>query len=198
MVIGAVVLAAGLSTRMGQPKHILPWGTTVMVRQVVEVLAEGGVDEIVVVTGHARAEVEAAVAGVARSVFNPDFANESLLISLHVGLRALETSACEAALAALGDQPQIEAGVVQAVIKQWRLNRAEIVAPTFEGRRGHPVLFARSLWPQLLSASPELSPHELLQVYADRIEFLPVATDSILRDVDTPDDYRREIAALRV
>ncbi|MEK7326536.1 MAG: NTP transferase domain-containing protein, partial [Chloroflexota bacterium] len=109
MVIGAVVLAAGLSTRMGQPKHILPWGTTVMVRQVVEVLAEGGVDEIVVVTGHARAEVEAAVAGVARSVFNPDFANESLLISLHVGLRALETSACEAALAALGDQPQIEA-----------------------------------------------------------------------------------------
>lgn len=183
---------------MGQPKHILPWGVTVMVRQVVDVLAESGVDEIVVVTGHARTEVEAAVAGAARSVFNPDFANESLLTSLHVGLRALESSACEAALAALGDQPQIEAGVAQAVIKQWRLNRAEIVAPTFEGRRGHPVLFARSLWPQILSASPELSPRELLQVYADRIEFLPVATDSILRDVDTPDEYRREIAALRV
>jgi molybdenum cofactor cytidylyltransferase len=157
--IGAVVLAAGLSTRMGQPKHILPWGATVMVRRVVDVLAEGGVDEIVVVTGHARAEVEAAVAGASRSVFNPDFANNarSVLTSLQVGVKALETSACEAALAALGDQPQIEAGVVQAVIKQWRLNRAEIVAPTFEG-----------------------------------------PADSILRDVDTPDDYRREIAALRV
>ncbi len=198
--IGAVVLAAGLSTRMGQPKHIMPWGATVMVRRVVDVLAEGGVDKVVVVTGHARAEVEAAVAGsAARTVFNPDFTNGSMLTSLQVGLKALAAPTSEGVLAtlvALGDQPQIEATVVRTVIQQWRLNRAEIVAPSFEGRRGHPILFARSFWPIILSASFELSPRELLQAYAQQAVYLPVPTDSVVRDIDTPDDYRRETATL--
>ncbi|MBI3243929.1 MAG: nucleotidyltransferase family protein [Chloroflexi bacterium] len=191
--IGAIVLAAGLSTRMGRPKHTLPWGETVIARRVVDVLAESGPDEIVVVTGNAREDVEAALRGsTARAVFNPGFANGSMLTSLQAGLRALEESACEVALVALGDQPQIEAGVVRAVIKQWRMNRPPILAPSFNGRRGHPILFARSFWPHIFSASSDLSPRDLLQAHAEQVVYLAVSTDSVLRDIDTPDDYERE------
>lgn len=189
--IGAIVLAAGLSTRMGQPKQIMRWGGTVIVRRVVDVLAEGGVDEIVAVTGGARLEVEAALLdSAARCVFNPDFANGDMMRSLQVGLAALSPSA-EAALVALGDQPQIEAGVVRMVAKQWRAARADIVAPSFNLRRGHPVLFGRSIW-AALAAAAATSPRDFLQTHAERIVYVDVHTDSILRDVDTPEDYERE------
>ena len=189
--IGAIVLAAGLSARMGQPKQIMRWGSTVIVRRVVDVLAEGGVDEIVAVTGGARLEVEAALQGsAARAVFNPDFANGDMMRSLQVGLAALSPAA-EAALVALGDQPQIEAGVVRTVAQQWRRSRADIVAPSFNRRRGHPVLFGRSIW-AALAAAAETSPRDFLQTHAERIVYVDVDTDSILRDVDTPEDYERE------
>jgi CTP:molybdopterin cytidylyltransferase MocA len=176
---------------MGQPKQIMRWGSTVIVRRVVEVLAEGGVDEIVAVTGGARLEVEAALQGsAARGVLNPDFANGDMMRSLQVGLAALSPSA-EAALVALGDQPQIEAGVVRAVTQHWRRARADIVAPSFNRRRGHPVLFGRSIW-AAIGAAAVTSPRDFLQAHAAQIVYVNVDTDSILRDVDTPEDYERE------
>ena len=201
--VGAIVLAAGLSTRMGQPKQIMAWGSKLIVRQVVDVLAGSGAKPIVVVTGHVREQVEAAIAGVAIAgvvgaatpAFNPDFADGSMMRSLQVGLRALSSSTCGAALVALGDQPQIESAVVRAVMERWRAGGKEVVAPSFGGRRGHPVLFARSLWPELLAAFANLLPRDLLKSFSGKIAYLEVATDSVLRDVDTPEDYARETLA---
>ena len=211
--VGAIVLAAGLSTRMGQPKQIMAWGSKLIVRQVVDVLAGSGAEPIVVVTGHVREQVEAVVegaaiagaavagaaitgvAGAATPAFNPDFADGSMMRSLQVGLRTLSSSTCGAALVALGDQPQIESAVVRAVMERWRAGDKEVVAPSFSGRRGHPVLFARSLWPELLAASADLLPRDLLKSFSGKIAYLEVATDSVLRDVDTPEDYARETLA---
>jgi molybdenum cofactor cytidylyltransferase len=148
-------------------------------------------DEIVVVTGHAREKVEEALSGcAARCAFNPDYTDGDMLRSFQVGLSALENS--EAALFVLGDQPQMRESSVRTLVERWQTGRARIVAPSFQGRRGHPILFAREAWSDLMNAPRGFSPRDFLRAHPDWIEEVIVNTDSILRDVDTPDDYRRE------
>jgi molybdenum cofactor cytidylyltransferase len=197
--IGAVVLAAGMSTRMGQPKQLLPWGTLPMVRHVVNALLAGGVsaEALVVVTGHEREAVEAAVLGSrAQVAFNAEFADGSMLRSQQVGLRALDSLSLPvaAAFTALGDQPQIDAGITRRVIEAWRQGGAMIAAPSFGRRRGHPILFARAAWADVLAAPPVGSPREILEKFSGKTTYVEVVDDAVLRDIDTPEDYRRELA----
>jgi len=204
--VPALVLAAGRSTRMGVPKHVLPWGEgETIIGHIVRELLRAGAAEMVVVTGGAREAVEAELAATRaqagwprevplRTVFNPDYAAKEMLSSLQVGLRALPVEAA-AALVALGDQPQVEAGIARAVIERWRKTRALVTLPTFQGRRGHPVLFDRGLWPALLALPDTASPRDVLSRVP--AESVAVTQDSILQDVDTRDDYERARARLR-
>jgi len=194
----AVVLAAGTSSRMGQPKQLLQWGDKPMVRHVVETLIAGGVEPggVVVVVGHRRAEVEAALTGLpVLFAFNPDYADGNMLRSLQVGLRALESAPIHsgAALVALSDQPQITVSITRRVIEQWRSTAALVAAPSFGKRRGHPILFARPIWPDILNAPPVGSPRDILDKLADQVIYIEAPDDAVLRDIDTPEDYRREL-----
>lgn len=183
---------------MGQPKQLLKWGAKPMVRHVVDVLADAGanVRGILVVVGHQRQQVEAALAGSpAVTEFNPQFADGSLLRSLQVGLQAVRSfdPVPQAVIVALGDQPQIQIGVVNDVIARWRSGDAVIVAPRFDGRRGHPILFDRSTWAEVLAAPPAGSPRDLLAAFGDRTAYVEMGDDSVLRDIDTLEDYRSEL-----
>lgn len=196
--VGAIVLAAGTSSRMGQAKQLMPWGDKPMVRHVVDVLVEGGADVrgIVVVVGYREEEVGAALNGSAAvTAFNQHYADDSMLRSLQVGLRTIQSldAIPQAVLAALGDQPQITTDVVQAVITRWREGGEAIVAPRFGGQRGHPILFDRSSWVEVLAAPPVGSPRDILGAFAGRTAYIDMADDSVLRDIDTLEDYRREL-----
>jgi molybdenum cofactor cytidylyltransferase len=191
----AVVLAAGRSTRMGRSKPLLPWGQgNTVVAEVVRRLLSTSVSDVVVVTGAEREAVEGALAelrqasGRVRPVFNPDFASSEMARSLQVGLRALPAH-CLAVLVALVDQPQIEARVVEAVLQRWRETQSPVAAPFYQGQRGHPLLFDRALWSCLLALPAEANPREALREVP--IERVDVDTDTILQDMDTPDDYER-------
>lgn len=192
--IAAIVLAAGQSRRMGTPKMVLPWGNTTVIGQVVCRLASAAVDEIVVVTGGARLLVEAALERLAcdcpvRAVFNPDFAQAEMLSSVQTGLRALgeETSA---ALIALGDQPKIQVGVVEDLLKIYSQG-ARLVVPSYQMRRGHPWLVDSRLWRELLSLHGSQTLRDFLNTHSSEITYLEVGTDSVLMDLDTPEDYQR-------
>lgn len=195
------MLAAGLSTRMGQVKQLMPWGDKIMVRHVVDTLLAGGVEawSVRVVVGHCGEAVTAAVdESGARTVVNPLYADGSMLRSLQVGLASLAEPAAEAdspaaALVALGDQPQIKAEVVRRVIERWQRSPAAVIAPSFGKQRGHPILFARSIWPEILAAAPVGSPRDFLNAFAGSISYLEIDDDAVLRDIDTPEDYRREL-----
>jgi molybdenum cofactor cytidylyltransferase len=194
--IGAVVLAAGQSRRMGQPKLCLPWGKTTILGQVIETLAKAGLDEIVVVTGAARHEVEAAIAEQIgqfpiRVVHNPAYEQTEMLGSIQTGLRAL-SDRVEAALIVLGDQPQVQERTVKLVVAAYRNHQAGLVIPSYNQRRGHPWLAARHLWPSLLALTPLQTPRDFLQAHAAQILYVPVEDDSILKDVDTPEEYASE------
>lgn len=195
------MLAAGMSTRMGRPKQLMLWNGRPMVRHVVDVLMAGGVgaDTVVVVVGHERESVEAALADSgARTAYNESYADDSMLRSLQVGVAAIQSyefaggAPPDAILAALGDQPQIKPDVVRALIERWRTDGGEIVAPRYDRQRGHPILFSRTTWPEILAAQPVGAPRSVLGVYADRVAYVDVGDDSVLRDIDTPEDYRRE------
>jgi molybdenum cofactor cytidylyltransferase len=186
---------------MGRSKQTLPWGDTTMIGAVVRRLQASGLSEIVVVTGAERETVEAALAEGPRSeapgeaapvrfAFNPDFETSEMARSLQVGLRSLPGN-CMAALVALADQPQMETETARAVIQRWRETLAPVAAPIYQGQRGHPLLFDRSTWADLFNLPAEANPREFLRA-AGRIELVETDTDSILRDIDTPDDYARE------
>ncbi len=154
-IIGAVVLAAGMSRRMGQPKQLLPWGKTTVIGQVVNVLQAAQVAQIVVVTGKSREQVEQTLKNTsAQCVFNPRYETSEMLTSLKVGISRLHDEV-QAVLVVLGDQPQIQVSVVQGLIEQYRLGKGVLIVPSYQMRRGHPWLVDRSLWQEILQMDDE-------------------------------------------
>ncbi len=196
--IAAIVLAAGLSTRMGRPKMLLPWKSTTVIGQVVATLARAGLDEIVVVTGAQREAVDAAAKRESidfmRTVFNPHYAEDDMLVSLQVGIAALDDRV-KAMLVALGDQPQIEVEVVQDLVAAYRNEGHALIVPSYQMRRGHPWVVDRSLWPALLNAPPGSTMRDFLRAHCQQIVYLPVQSACILMDLDTPQDYTRDTQA---
>lgn len=190
--VAAIVLAAGLSSRMGQPKMILPWGDTTVIGRVVQVLRQAGLVEIVAVTGGARPAVEQELARLAvQTAFNPRFAEDQMAYSLQAGLAALGPEK-DAVLIVLGDQPQIQVEVTTKVLQVYQATRAPLVIPSYQMRRGHPWLVRRSLWPEIMQLELPCTLRDVIKAHAVEIHYLPVATDTILRDLDTLDDYTRE------
>jgi molybdenum cofactor cytidylyltransferase len=188
--IAAVVLAAGLSTRMGTPKMILPWGQTTVIGQVVAAVAQAGADPILVVTGGAHAAVQAALRGSpARPLYNPRHAEGGMLSSLQAGLAALDARV-QAALVVLGDQPQVQPQVIQAVIACRQETGALLVAPSYRMRRGHPWLVGRPLWAEILNLDPGLTLKDFVNAHASLLHYVEVDTPAILLDLDTPQDYQ--------
>ena len=194
--ITALILAAGQAKRMGQPKMLLPWGDTTVLGQVIETVQRAGVNDILVVTGGAREQVEEIVAGYGgRVVHNENFKNGEMLSSLQIGLRVLrgfavsDSSSAEAALIILGDQPQVEERSVRAVASRFVETRARLVVPSYRMRRGHPWLIARPLWEEILQMNPHQTPRDFLNRHASEIEYVNVDTPSILSDLDTLEDY---------
>jgi molybdenum cofactor cytidylyltransferase len=187
----AVVLAAGESKRMGRPKLVLPWGQGSVIGHVVLTLMEAGVKEIVVVTGGANLQVITALSALpVRTLHNPDYAGGEMLSSCQLGLTALD-SRISAALIVLGDQPQIEVGVVKSVVGVFEKDHPLLVVPSYQMHRGHPWLAARSLWPAIKALRPPQTLRDFFAQNAAQITYVPVETDSILQDLDTPADYER-------
>jgi len=203
----AIILAAGLSSRMGRFKLTLPWGDRTVVGQVVATLDAAGVDEIIVVTGHRAEEVVATLAGTtARPVRNPDYAAGEMLSSIQAGIRVLAdrrglkpppeadesrlmpAEDAPAVLLCLGDQPQMQTATVHAVLAAGEADSwGQIVVPSYEMRAGHPILLPRWLWPEILACTGTL--RDVMAAHRNRIRFLVVDTPTILADLDTPEDY---------
>lgn len=189
--LAAIILAAGKSTRMGTPKMVLPWGERSVLGQVIFTLSTADIKKIIVVTGGYQeiVAVEAQKFG-AEPVFNPDFDRGEMLSSIQVGLRATPTN-FQACLIALGDNPQIELSVVRAMIGRFNflMGRGKILVPSFQNRRGHPWIVHKSLWEEILALKPPQTMRDFFSAHAEQIVYEVVNTESILKDLDTPQDY---------
>jgi molybdenum cofactor cytidylyltransferase len=191
--IGAVVLAAGLSTRMGESKMMLPWeNRKPIIQHIIERLLRSRIDHIVVVTGHMAKEIKAIVKPMGvQVVYNRSYKTGEMLSSLKVGLHAMPEHIA-AGLVVLGDQPRIQPKVIFQVMLAYAEGNGDIIAPSYQMRRGHPILIGRRHWPELFNLPRGSSPREVIDAHATEIHYVQVDSDSVLRDVDTPQDYTEE------
>ncbi len=187
--ITAVILAAGQSRRMGQPKANLPWGETTVLSHILDVLEKAAIDGIVVVTGSVPFQnMHQERSFPVQFIQNTHAAQSGMLTSLQVGLRSIPPE-CSAALVTLGDQPQIELDVVRSLIKIYRSASCPILVPSYQNRRGHPWLLGRSMWEDVLGLNAENTMRDFLYSHSSDITYIEINSASILQDMDTPADY---------
>jgi molybdenum cofactor cytidylyltransferase len=193
MIVG-VVLAAGASSRLGQPKQLLPFRGRPLLEHTLATVARAGLDEIIVVLGGGA---EAILARVdlqgARPVVNPRYL-EGQSTSLTTGLAAVNDAA-EAVVFILGDQPLQAAETIDALIATYRQTGAPILVPTHGGVRGNPVLFARLLFPRLAALTGDQGARPILRANPELVREVAVAGDAPPADIDTWEDYRAVLRA---
>jgi len=190
--VGACILAAGRSQRMGaENKLLVQFGGEPMVARVVTEVISAGITPVVVVTGHEAPVVEDALADLAvTTVRCPDFA-EGMSRSLRTGIAALEDQV-DGALVCLADMPWIRAEHVRAVTAAFDPRGGRPICAPFVGeRRGHPVLWPSADFPALKRLTGDQGARDLLDREADRVTRVVLADEAITWDVDTPRDLSR-------
>lgn len=186
--ITAIILAAGESKRMGQPKMLMPWGKSTVLQTVISTFQSAGIDDILVVTGGSAKQVEELIGKTVQTVFNKDYETGEMLSSIQVGL-AEKMREASAVLICLGDQPQVEERSVRYICNAFLTSKSQIIVPSYQMHRGHPWLVARPLWKDLLAMKAPKTPRDFLNKYARKIHYINVDTPSVLADLDTPEDY---------
>lgn len=191
----ATIPAAGLSRRMGGPKLLLPWDGSTVIEAVIEAWRSGGVSEIAVVIRKDDAALGEVCDRTGVAVVRPAVDPVDMKASLQAAVEYLRTSrrptGRDAWLFAPADMPQLSPAVIRRLCAAHDPDRPEALVPTFEGRRGHPVLAPWS-WTDLLA---DLAPEEGLKHLLSRRPWreIAVADRRVLGDLDTPEDYRRAV-----
>jgi molybdenum cofactor cytidylyltransferase len=189
--ISAIIPAAGQSKRMGQPKMLMPWGKSTVIEHVISTFLKAGIEDVIVVTGGARELVEGTISQYpVRTIHNRDYAAGEMLSSIQCALRVMPTQV-QATLIGLGDQPQVQEKSIRLICDEYRNGQSTLIVPSFQMRRGHPWLVARPLWSEILALKPAESPRDFLTRHANEIHYVNVNTQSVLADLDTPEDYEK-------
>ena len=191
--IGAVVAAAGLSSRMGAFKPLLPFDGATVIERCIANLRAAGAAEIVVVTGHRGAALSERLRGSGvRCVHNPAYAETQMFDSLLLGLRALPPD-CGRVLLTPGDVPLVQPETVRALLAA----EGGFICPVCAGRRGHPVALDARYIPALLAYGGEGGLRGAVAALGIPTAEVETHDVGMLRDLDTPADYDAVLALLR-
>jgi CTP:molybdopterin cytidylyltransferase MocA len=188
--IAAIVLAAGMSRRMGRHKPLLPIGDRTMIAHVVDGFLSADVASIHVVTGFDAANVMAALGTRdAIQVHNPNYF-DGMLSSVKCGVRAVRN--VRAFFISLGDQPFILPSTLRDM--ETNASRAPIVRPSCRGRHGHPLLIGSHLADEILALGSHETLNDFMKRHADQIHEIDIDDPGVVEDIDTPEDYARALA----
>ena len=187
--INAIILAAGQSKRMGKPKPLLRFNDQTFLEQIISVLKHSDVDRITVVLGAEADTIRKSVDLTGTNiVINQDY-QRGQLSSLTAGIKESPEDT-EAILICLVDNPFITEEVVNKIVQTFKETKNPIIVPVFDKERGHPTLFSRSLFNELLSAPEEKGARHVLYSNEKKILELEVSERGISIGIDTPDDYK--------
>lgn len=187
--IAGIILAAGGSKRMGQPKLLLEWHGAPLIHWVAKTALAAGCSPLIVVTGANAAAVTHSLAGLPVVLaHNPDW-EQGQSTSVRTGVNALPPE-IDAAIIFLADQPQIPMSVVQELMRTYREDEppSPILITTSAGKRGNPVLFERALFQPLTRLKGDAGARSIFAQYP--IHLIPFDDPDLLLDVDSPEDYQ--------
>ncbi len=190
--ICAMILAAGESRRMGAPKLLLPLGEKTIIETVVDEILRSKADQTLVVLGAEREKIKSKIANrPVMIVVNPRF-QEGMLSSIQVGFDALPRKT-EAVVICLGDQPFIPSSVMDKLIEAFQNTRRGIILPVYKKKRGHPSLIDIKYRQEVKKLSPDIGLRALVHDHPQDLLEVKVDTPHILKDIDKPEDYMREL-----
>ena len=186
--ISGLILAAGTSSRMGQPKQLLPFRGTILLDWVMaQAESASALNEVIVVLGRAADEIQPRLRSTRAKVIVNAVFTEGCSGSYKAGMATIDPRA-EAVMVLLGDQPGVESAVIDQVAEDWRTKAGTIALTSYRGRRGHPMVFARELFDQLRQLSGDKAAWKILDAHPDWVH--DVAVDyAFPDDVDTRQDY---------
>jgi molybdenum cofactor cytidylyltransferase len=190
--ISGLVLGAGASSRLGEPKQLLPYkGTTLLGWVIIQTERATELDEVIVVLGRAADDIrDKVVFGNAKVVENPVF-GEGCASSYRAGIGALDPRS-DAIIILLGDQPGVDPEIIDRVADAWRQGNNQIVLASYQGQKGHPMLFAKPLFDELVGLHGDKAAWKLVDQNPDMVCEVPFDRP-FPEDIDTWEDYQRAI-----
>jgi len=190
--VSAILLAAGESKRMGKPKQLMLLGDSTIVEQTIDNLLNSRVSEVIIVLGYkAEAVVEKIATRPVKIAINPAYP-QGMSTSIVTGLNLINDKA-KAVMLALADQPFIDSQTISRLIDEFDSHDKGIAIPVYQGRRGHPVIFAIKYKEELLGLTGDIGGRLIIERHPDDILEISVSTESINIDIDTIDGYALEV-----
>jgi len=191
-----LILAAGKSERMGRPKALLPFLGSCFLTHILTEAAHSDLTEVKVVLGHHVEAILQALAEIKpKTLVNPNY-EYGQLSSLQCGLKHLSSAGIDGVMVFLIDHPMIHRGLVNQLIETFTENDSPIVIPSFEHRRGHPMIIGVELFAELLAAPLDRGAVNVVRKHADEILHLEVDEPGVLVDIDTPEAYEEHVVRL--
>lgn len=188
--VAGIVLAAGQSRRLGRPKQLLHLDGRPILDIVLQSASRSRLAELYLVLGNEADRIAAAVGDYNQRVdINPNFA-EGQSTSLRCGIAALDEGVA-GAMVLLGDQPQVTADIIDRLLAAFTESGAEIVQPVYSGTPGNPVVFRRTVFPELLAITGDRGARDVILQKRDAVHRVPFPDLSVPLDVDTDEDYAR-------
>ena len=186
--VSAILLAAGESKRMGKLKQLMPLGTKTILEQTIDNLLDSRVSEVIVVVGYkAEALVEKVATRPVKIAVNPDY-HQGMSTSIVTGLKLVNDKA-RAVMLALADQPFTDSQTINRLIDEFDSHNRGIAIPVYQGRRGHPVIFAVKYKGELLRLKGDIGGREIIEQHPDDVLEVAVNCEGICIDIDTVDSY---------
>ena len=189
--VGAVLLAAGLGQRMGRPKALLPWQGLPLVTYQIRTLRRAGLRPIAVVLGHRAVDISPHVDNEygASMLLNP-FYRKGKTTSLKTGLRGIDPNKADSALILNVDQPRSQE-TIESIINHHQRNASLITIPTYNRKRGHPVVVSLKLMAELMAVTEARQGLKaVMRTHAKEITLVEMDTNQVLLDLNTPEDYQ--------
>lgn len=188
----AIILAAGESRRMRQPKQLLPFGGKTMLECVIDAFRSPRVDEIRVVLGYMADEIAAKIAHTPCKIVRNDRYQQGMFTSMQAGLRRLPKKA-RIVMIAVCDQPRLKRETVEMLIQKFETERHKILIPSYNGRQGHPPLLRAEYAKDILAMDESMTLKHFYAEHADDIARLVVEDEGVLIDIDDRETYEREL-----
>jgi molybdenum cofactor cytidylyltransferase len=192
--IVAVILSAGESSRMGRPKALLPIDGQTFIEKIVGALKQASIGKVIVILGHSAAEMRPRIEHLPVEILqNPNY-KLGQVSSLQVAVRRLEKETdCDGMLVHLVDHPYIDAKLVESMIERFYASGKLIVVPRYGGKRGHPVIFSRKLFGELLAAPLDQGAKAVVNAHRGDTLEIDSQDPGVTVDIDTPELYRQHV-----